>query len=361
MFERFSDDARRVVVLAQEEARLLGHSHIGTEHLLLALSQLEAGIAAQTLRFFAITHQRLRIQVEEFVGLSASSPSGHVPFTPRAKKVLELSLREALALGDGHIGSEHILLGVAREGTGVGIRILEELDVTPAALRAKVEELRREQGDEPRRASFTARADPPMARARGRAVLPSWSGPANRPVARCSFCGRDESRCEHVLVAGGVRLCSVCALAAVAQLGALPVDAPRLVRFERHTSAPTDKDAAVAAIERAFDAVFGPLSVAPLDAVWAVESGDACLELIETLRAGAEYAPVAVSDITVERVRFLDEDEAEVSLGIWIAGNQQPMLQPAHAVIEGGTWKVRRSTVEHFARQARQFRRPPPD
>jgi hypothetical protein len=162
-----------------------------------------------------------------------------------------------------------------------------------------------------------------------------------------------------MLVAGGARLCSDCAHDAVAQFDALTDDAPRLARFRRRDVAPGDKDVAVAAIERAFDAVFGPLSAAPADAVWAVEGGEACLELLETLREGDEHAPFAVSDITVERVRFLDEDEAEVSLGIWIAGNQQPVLQPARAALEGGTWKVRRSTVEYFAQQARQFRRPP--
>src|SRR5882672_5644200 len=142
MFERFSDDARRVVVLAQEEARVLGHNHIGTEHLLLALTRADAGIVFDAFRYFELTHDAARARVEEIIGAGGTEPSGHIPFTPRAKKVLELSLREAMALGDTEIGSEHILLGVTTEGTGVASRVLEALGAEPTPLREKVLELR---------------------------------------------------------------------------------------------------------------------------------------------------------------------------------------------------------------------------
>ena len=127
MFERFTDQARRVVVLAQEEARMLGHGYIGTEHILLGLLSEGEGLAAQALRALEITLEAAREQVSEIIGEGTGQPGDHIPFTPRTKKVLELSLREAQRLGDGFIGTEHILLGLAREGEGVGAQILERL------------------------------------------------------------------------------------------------------------------------------------------------------------------------------------------------------------------------------------------
>ncbi|WP_285780655.1 Clp protease N-terminal domain-containing protein, partial [Microtetraspora sp. NBRC 13810] len=119
MFERFTDRARRVVVLAQEEARLLGHDRIGTEHFLLGLVGEGEGVAAQAVLGPGVDLAAVRREVEELTGRGRAAPSGHVPFTPRAKKVLELSLREALQLGHNYIGTEHILLGLIREGEGV--------------------------------------------------------------------------------------------------------------------------------------------------------------------------------------------------------------------------------------------------
>ncbi len=127
MFERFTDRARRVVVLAQEEARLLNHNYIGTEHILLGLIHEGEGVAAKALESLNISLEAVRSQVEEIIGQGGSSPSGHIPFTPRAKKVLELSLREALQLGHNYIGTEHILLGLIREGEGVAAQVLVKL------------------------------------------------------------------------------------------------------------------------------------------------------------------------------------------------------------------------------------------
>src|ERR1700728_205091 len=118
MFERFTDKARRVVVLAQEEARMLDHNYIGTEHILLWLMHEGEGIAAKALTSSDIGREAVRELVEEIIGRGQQAPSGHIPFTPRAKKVLELSLREALQLGHNYIGTEHILLGLIREGEG---------------------------------------------------------------------------------------------------------------------------------------------------------------------------------------------------------------------------------------------------
>ncbi len=127
MFERFTDRARRVVVLAQEEARLLNHNYIGTEHILLGLIHEGEGVAARALESLGINLESVRSQVVEIIGQGAQAPSGHIPFTPRAKKVLELSLREALQLGHNYIGTEHILLGLIREGEGVAAQVLQKL------------------------------------------------------------------------------------------------------------------------------------------------------------------------------------------------------------------------------------------
>src|SRR4249919_207753 len=127
MFERFTDRARRVVVLAQEEARMLNHNYIGTEHLLLGLIHEGEGVAAKALESMGISLEAVRSQVEEIIGQGQAAPTGHIPFTPRAKKVLELSLREALQLGHNYIGTEHILLGLIREGEGVAAQVLQKL------------------------------------------------------------------------------------------------------------------------------------------------------------------------------------------------------------------------------------------
>src|SRR5438445_3950840 len=130
MFERFTERARQVVVLAQDEARALSHNYIGTEHLLLGLLREEDGLAAKVLGELGVTLEAIRDQVARIVGQGDEVSSGQIPFTPRAKKVLELALREALALGHNWIGTEHVLLGLARENEGVAARILLDLGVT---------------------------------------------------------------------------------------------------------------------------------------------------------------------------------------------------------------------------------------
>jgi ATP-dependent Clp protease ATP-binding subunit ClpA len=138
MFERFTDEARRVVVLAQEEARLLNHNYIGTEHLLLGLIHEGEGVAARALESLGISLEAVRAQVEEIIGQGQSAPTGHIPFTPRAKKVFELSLREALQLGHNYMGTEHILLGLVREGEGVAAQVLVKLGADLARVRQQV-------------------------------------------------------------------------------------------------------------------------------------------------------------------------------------------------------------------------------
>ena len=141
MFERFTDRARRVVVLAQEEARMLNHNYIGTEHILLGLIHEGEGVAAKALESMNISLEAVRQQVEEIIGQGQAAPTGHIPFTPRAKKVLELSLREALQLGHNYIGTEHILLGLIREGEGVAAQVLQKLGADLNRVRQSVIQL----------------------------------------------------------------------------------------------------------------------------------------------------------------------------------------------------------------------------
>src|SRR6516164_4418047 len=145
MFERFTDRARRVVVLAQEEARMLNHNYIGTEHLLLGLIHEGEGVAAKALESLGISLEAVRQQVEQVIGQGQQAPSGHIPFTPRSKKVLELSLREALQLGHDYIGTEHILLGLIREGDGVAALVLVKLGGDLNRVREQVIQLLQEQ------------------------------------------------------------------------------------------------------------------------------------------------------------------------------------------------------------------------
>jgi hypothetical protein len=138
MFTRFTPAARRVVVLAQEQARRLRHDYIGTEHLLLGLLAEGEGVGAQALQDAGITLDAARAGIEEIIGCGEQTPSGHVPFTPRSKKVLELALRESRHLSHHYIGTEHILLGLLREGQGVGAQVIAQTGAQPAQLRANV-------------------------------------------------------------------------------------------------------------------------------------------------------------------------------------------------------------------------------
>jgi ATP-dependent Clp protease ATP-binding subunit ClpA len=168
MFERFTDRARRVVVLAQEEARLLNHNYIGTEHILLGLIQEGHGVAAKALAGLDIPLERARSEVEHIIGRGRELRAGHIPFTPRAKKVLELSLREALQLGHNYIGTEHILLGLLREGEGVAAQVLQKLGADLNRVRQQVIQLLREYTGEGEEASEPGQTvaygpfDPPL-------------------------------------------------------------------------------------------------------------------------------------------------------------------------------------------------------
>ena len=176
MFERFTDRARRVLVLAQEEARLLEHNFIGTEHLLLGLVAEDEGVAAHALRSLGVSLDMVRERVAEAIGPAGSSTTGSPPFMPRAKKVLELSLREAMQLGHDYIGTEHMLLGLVREGEGVGAQILVGLGLDLFRVRQRV------MGLLSGFPSGAERVDEPVGEARAETVAAISPGP------RCPSC-----------------------------------------------------------------------------------------------------------------------------------------------------------------------------
>jgi ATP-dependent Clp protease ATP-binding subunit ClpC len=172
MFERFTNQSRRVVVLAAEEARGLHHNYIGTEHILLGLLRDSEGTAATALEAADVTLEGARREVETIIGRGKQEPSGNIPFTPRAKKVLELSLREAVQLGDNSIGTGHILLGLIREGDGVAVQMMINLGADPSSIRQRVhQELRDSPGDAPATPATPSTPAAPAAPAAARARL----------------------------------------------------------------------------------------------------------------------------------------------------------------------------------------------
>jgi ATP-dependent Clp protease ATP-binding subunit ClpA len=187
MFERFTDRARRVVVLAQEESRMLNHNYIGTEHILLGLVHEGDGVAAMALSELDISLGAVREQVEEIVGPGDSAPTGHIPFTPRAKKVLELSLREALQLGHNYIGTEHILLGLIREGEGVAAQVLTALGADLERVRQTVIRLLSSSVGR-KEATTGTQVDDPLSAITEATVThePGMRGPKNTPI--CPSC-----------------------------------------------------------------------------------------------------------------------------------------------------------------------------
>jgi len=190
MFERFTDRARNVVVLAQDEARMLNHNYIGTEHILLGLIHESQGLAAHALTSLGIGLEPARQQVAEIVGRGKKSPSGHIPFTPRAKKILEFSLREALQLGHNYIGTEHILLGLIREGEGEGVAV-EVLVNLGADLKRVRQEVIQLQADSP---TTEEMPQDPRGRASGRAHAATQAAQAE--AARAAVAQAEAARAE---------------------------------------------------------------------------------------------------------------------------------------------------------------------
>jgi hypothetical protein len=323
VFERFTDRARRVLVLAQEEARLLSHNFIGTEHILLGLVHEDEGVAHQALEQFGISLEDVRTQVREIVGVSSTVPTGSPPFTPRAKKVLELALREALQLGHNYIGTEHILLGLVREGDGVAAQVLVSLGADLDGVRQQVLGM------------VTPHPGPPTPR--------PVSGIHRRAVVECSFCGRRPPESGQLMSGrGGVYICERCLIEFQGRLGDVS-DGPAVTTEPVIITGrlPVDPEAASAEIAVAFSRAL--VLSEDRKTVPSVEGGDhlgATLKEAQERHAGLRHKD---GTITIDHVEFVDEAHAAVTFAIALEGLSPALLHGAAVVGDSG-WKVARST-----------------
>ncbi len=284
MFERFTDRARRVLVLAQEEARLLNHNYIGTEHLLLGLLDEGEGVAAMALASLQVGVLEARAQVEEIIGHGDRSTSGHIPFTPRVKKVLERSLREAQQFNHDQIRTEHMLLALVREREGVAVQALANLGADPSLVRQRVMQLLSDDGN-PRLIVSEQRVT---------------SDIAARSIPTCSFCARDLWEVDHYVAGPGGYICDVCIAAAHFALDDASDDQQVLRLPPRVFGVAPDVDPqALDSIIEAVQAVFGG-DLTEQAAVY-VEVGE---QLVPIMLATRERSNVRVSEVIIRRVRF---------------------------------------------------------
>ena len=341
MFERFTDRARRVLVLAQEEARLLGHGFIGTEHVLLGLVAEREGVAAQALHRLDVTLDAVRNEVEAMV--TGSWPTtGSPPFTPRAKKVLELSLREAMQLGHNYIGTEHLLLGIVGEGEGVGASVLVLLGVELQQVRSEVLELLAGFAEAGERTEGAGAED--LVRRSARLARVAVGRLRRNPAARtCSFCGRDLWEAGRHVTSGNAAICEECVGAAAGVLARGGVAPGEELPFPPRVFGTAPDDAAVDEIVAAFRGLFGPATVeqatvAGLD------------DLVPLLARAAHRHPLRPGSTRVERLRFSGPDNAEVVFAIGLADGSTASFTGA-AVRHRRTWAVtRHSVLEVLAR-----------
>jgi hypothetical protein len=330
VFERFTDRARRVLVLAQEEARLFHHNFIGTEHILLGLVQEGEGVAAQAITALGISLDDVRAKVHEAVAPSPHALAGSPPFTPRAKKVLELSFREALHLGHNYIGTEHILLGLVREGEGVAARVFTSLGVDLARVREQVVQMLSGYHTEGMTTTVVG--------------LSPVSGLRRGELVECSFCGRRPPE-SGKLVSGrsGAYVCEHCVSDLKERL--TTDDGP-----SRNVSAspvvitgrlPDDEESARLEITQAF----GHALVLSEDrhTVPSVEGGDLlgpCLKEAQERHAGLRRGE---GTITIDHLQFLDEEEASVMVSVALPGVPSTPIR-GQAFLIDGVWKVARAT-----------------
>ncbi len=345
MFERFTDRARRALVYAQEESRLLNHSFIGTEHILLGLIREGDGVAARALMQMEITLEAVREGVKETIGLSAVVPTGSPPFTPRAKKVLELSLREALQLGHNYIGTEHMLLGLAREGEGVAAQVLVSLGADLARVHQQVIELLDDdRGEEPLGADLGLA---PYERRNAVFSRGSWRSSATRvagapAVGRetCSFCGRDLWEVGRFVSARAVVICEDCVGTATEALerGERAPEGEVVFPPRLFGTAPDDK--AVDGVVSAIRTTFG-VHPDELGASRPVEDAE---ELEPYFAEAGRRFRVRPAGTRVERVRFLDDDVAEVEFVITLSGGGTFPFG-GRVIRRGDRWLMSRQTV----------------
>jgi Clp amino terminal domain, pathogenicity island component/ClpX C4-type zinc finger len=348
MFERFTDRARRVVVLAQEEARLLNHNYIGTEHILLGLIHEGEGVAAKALESLGISLEAVRNQVEEIIGQGGSSPSGHIPFTPRAKKVLELSLREALQLGHNYIGTEHILLGLLREGEGVAAQVLVKQGVELGGARQAVIQLLSGYAGsaEGLASSVAATSIRVQRRTAGPGPLSAFGAqPAGR---RCSFCLRSEDRVTWLVRGRSAWICDECLARASDLVAEAGEGDPKQLRLRPPFVPQAQTEAAEVGVERAFETVFGGDATVDERLALIEDSGPLRAVLEQVMEVGRRAGD---PDIWVDSVRFISTDEAEVHWSPTLVGGGRIPLH-GFAVLDAGVWKVSRTTFQQMASMA---------
>lgn len=359
MFERFTDGSRQILGLAQDEARQLDHSFIGTEHLLLGLIRDREGVAGRALASFDIDLTAVREMVKKTIGLAGSLPTGSPPFTPRAKKVLELSLRSALQLGSNEIGTEHLLLGLIREGEGVGAQVLARLGIGLPDLRQRViailsetqagigdrlthrpdlpEELRQTMTDPPERV--------PRLRHQGKLVSCSFCGDAP-PESGRMITGNDAFICERCLQRWSEQL----AFPSPALHPPHPIvtsDEIMESRRAKHVAVgppPDDAEAAREAITYAYEH-HNELGDDGAGLVNVQGSPD----LSDQLRQAATRLPGEPSSakLVVEDIHFLRPDEAVVWFGVEVNGQRFSMVngREGRALVEDGRWVVEHATI----------------
>jgi len=371
VFERFTDRARSVLVLAQEEARLLNHSFIGTEHILLGLIHQGDGVGAVALESLGITLDAVRQKVEETIGMAGTAPSGSPPFTPRAKKVLELALREALQLGHSYIGTEHILLGLVREGEGVAATVLVGLGADLGLVRQKVVMLMSGYSEEERPSD--AESSEPT----------SWNNPSFGPEPRCPQCrvplaegarfrtidvSPDDTDNHDEAISIDVVYCIRCGMTLhmlrsddgaalrAPRRDEMPGTRTQPLPLRRKSSTieqtgppPEDEVSARAAIKQAF-ADMGEIDEdsGTIPSVEGSEGLAACREQATELarvRFGGQVPDVTV-EFVVDTMRFLNDHEAVVTYTAQITGSLNITLgnRPGRAIVVDGAWKVTRET-----------------
>jgi Clp amino terminal domain, pathogenicity island component/ClpX C4-type zinc finger len=350
VFERFTDSARQVLVLALEEARLLNSSFIGTEHVLLGLMREQDGIAARVLGLLDISVTAVREGAAESIGLSGTSSTGSPPFTPRAKKVLELSLREAMQLGSSEIGPEHLLLGLVREGEGVGAQVLISLGIDLDVVRQQViREMAEKHGESPaERLPYVS-------------IAPTGNAPQARMVV-CSFCGLAPPKsgqlisgdnafiCERCIRQWSVRMGTGSTLFGPSWVSRSPMGAVTRDTWVSRASSdivapgeqPIDPDLAEAEIVAIFTD-YGALSADGRSAI-RIEKGD---NLGWAVAAARENRPAYLDQeiiFAVDEIIFVEPEHAAVWYSIFVNGGQVLNRHRADALVVDGVWKMARST-----------------
>jgi hypothetical protein len=326
VFERFTDQARRVVVLAQEEALLLNHPYIGSEHALLGVLAEGKGIGAQTLRSLAVSIDMARAKVVVLVGRGDRAGSAHIPFTPQAKRALEGALREALHTGDHEIGTEHLLLGLIREGDSTAARVLTELGVDLDTVRQRVTELRSGSASE---AAQVLRAEP--------GLPPPATLVVGRPTGNCSFCGRDLWDVEHYVVGDHAVICDLCTSLAQRAIERAEAGTRRVPLPPRVFGEPPDEHA-LAEIVAVVELVLLSGAAGDEHRASGLEDGERLAPL--HVEARLKYGNVEI-DNRLDRIRFVSADVAEVRVAIGILGGPGTTFEGPVRRIDGA-WKVTR-------------------